>query len=207
LAKAATAAEQHGAAAAAWDRVLHEYGSAPGADKDPTGPFYIGWAEATYNYEKEAGVGPGSSALDPIFEELCPGRPGRLSGLSVFHIKTVCMRLLYGRAGCLTTKNGGFRPGQWPLASSPLPRSAVSGSAGSRSAAPSLAAPRPRARSSGRGCWRRRSCCRGRRRRTSRRRGRSWTCTGRTGWAGRTAWRRRRFGSGPSTPSRGRPTA
>jgi hypothetical protein len=24
------------------------------------------------------------------------------------------MSLLYGRAGCLTTKNGGFRPGQSP---------------------------------------------------------------------------------------------
>ena len=37
---------------------------------------------------------------------------GRLSYLSVFLYKTVLDGALYGRAGRLTAKNGGFRPGQ-----------------------------------------------------------------------------------------------
>ena len=39
-------------------------------------------------------------------------RPRRLSALSVSHSKSICMALLYGRAGRLTAENGGFRPGQ-----------------------------------------------------------------------------------------------
>ena len=42
-------------------------------------------------------------------------RPGRLSVLSVLHSKSVCVALLYGRAGRSTARNGGFRPGQTSL--------------------------------------------------------------------------------------------
>jgi hypothetical protein len=49
-----------------------------------------------------------------------PGRPGAVKRPSRFpYVNRFCMELLYGRAGRLTTKNGGFRPGQrrrwaWP---------------------------------------------------------------------------------------------
>jgi hypothetical protein len=45
----------------------------------------------------------------------CPGRPGRLSGLSVFlrlYVNRFSIAVLYERAGRLTAKNGDFRPGQ-----------------------------------------------------------------------------------------------
>ena len=38
--------------------------------------------------------------------------PGRLSDLSVSHSRSVVYGDLYGRAGHLIAKNGGFRPGQ-----------------------------------------------------------------------------------------------
>jgi hypothetical protein len=38
--------------------------------------------------------------------------PGRLSAPSVSQCKSVCMGILFGRAGRLTAKNGDFRPGQ-----------------------------------------------------------------------------------------------
>ena len=42
-------------------------------------------------------------------------RPGRLSALAAFSYENpFCMGLLYGRAGRLTAKNGGFRRGQCP---------------------------------------------------------------------------------------------
>jgi hypothetical protein len=50
-------------------------------------------------------------AMFPSFH--CPGPPGHVSALSVFHSKSICMGLLYGRAGRLTAENGGFRPGQF----------------------------------------------------------------------------------------------
>jgi hypothetical protein len=50
-----------------------------------------------------------------------PARPAQLSGPSrgvytalAFYLEhLLSSALLYGRAGCLTAKNGGFRPGQW----------------------------------------------------------------------------------------------
>jgi hypothetical protein len=40
-------------------------------------------------------------------------RPGRLSGVGVFHVANrFCMALLYERAGRFTAKRGGFRPEQ-----------------------------------------------------------------------------------------------
>jgi hypothetical protein len=41
---------------------------------------------------------------------------GRLSALSVSYENPFCMGLLYGRPGCLTAENGGFRPGQFQIA-------------------------------------------------------------------------------------------
>ena len=43
-----------------------------------------------------------------------PGPPGAVKRPSAFPIANrVCMGLLFGRAGRLTYKNGGFRPGQF----------------------------------------------------------------------------------------------
>jgi hypothetical protein len=42
----------------------------------------------------------------------CPGRWGWLSAISISYVNRFSMALLYGRAGHLNTKNGGFRPGQ-----------------------------------------------------------------------------------------------
>jgi hypothetical protein len=42
----------------------------------------------------------------------CPGRRGRLTPLAFPYVNRFCMALLYGRAGRLTAKTGGFRPGQ-----------------------------------------------------------------------------------------------
>jgi hypothetical protein len=39
-------------------------------------------------------------------------RPGRLSAFRVSHSKLICMAILCGRAGRLTTQHGGFRLGQ-----------------------------------------------------------------------------------------------
>ena len=41
----------------------------------------------------------------------CPGLPGRLNALSVCIANRFSLALLYGRAGCLTARNGGFRAG------------------------------------------------------------------------------------------------
>jgi hypothetical protein len=62
-----------------------------------------------------------------------PGRPGRLNA-SAFSILNfpICMRILYVRAGRLTAKNGGSRPGQMGWRSSP-PRGAAMGRCGSNS--------------------------------------------------------------------------
>lgn len=40
-------------------------------------------------------------------------RPARLSARSISHRKLFSMAVLYGCAGRLTAKSGGFRPGQW----------------------------------------------------------------------------------------------
>jgi hypothetical protein len=49
--------------------------------------------------------------INPFYH--CPGRPGRLSALSVFHRKSILYGAFeYGRAGRLTVLFGGFRPGQ-----------------------------------------------------------------------------------------------
>ena len=37
--------------------------------------------------------------------------PARLSALSIFHSASVCVALFCGRAGCLTSQNGGFDSG------------------------------------------------------------------------------------------------
>jgi hypothetical protein len=50
----------------------------------------------------------GVDGISTLYAVYCPGPPGRLSGRSVFHSKSVWMGLVYGRAGCLTAKNGGF---------------------------------------------------------------------------------------------------
>jgi hypothetical protein len=47
-----------------------------------------------------------------VYDAMVRARPGWLRVLSLFHSKSVCMALLYGCAGRLTSKNGGFRPGQ-----------------------------------------------------------------------------------------------
>ena len=41
-----------------------------------------------------------------------PARPEWISALSVPTVNRDCMALLYGVAWCLTSQNGGFRPGQ-----------------------------------------------------------------------------------------------
>ena len=61
------------------------------------------------------------------------GCPGRSSALSVFHSKSTSMALLYGRAGRLSCKNGGFRPGQSTRTTSratPAPAASACGSGG-----------------------------------------------------------------------------
>ena len=47
-----------------------------------------------------------------------PGPPGPVGDLSVSYLNRFCMALLYGRAGRLTAKNGGFRRGQCSAARS-----------------------------------------------------------------------------------------
>ena len=59
-------------------------------------------------YTQELSIVPG---LIYLVVGTVRARRRRLSGLSVFHSKSVCMALLYGRAGRLTDQTGGFRPG------------------------------------------------------------------------------------------------
>jgi hypothetical protein len=61
--------------------------------------------------------------LDLVVVSPVRARPGQLGALSVSRSKSVwfCMALLYGRAGCLTAQNGGFRPPP-PGAVHPRPR-------------------------------------------------------------------------------------
>ena len=68
---------------------------------------------------------------------------GRLSAISVFLCKSVSMGRLYGPAGRLNNKNGGFRPGQISPASSWMcsrPSGSPAGRSGCVSAALSLCA-------------------------------------------------------------------
>ena len=52
-------------------------------------------------------------AREHVLRRHRPGRPGAVKRPSRFPYENpFCMGLLYGRAGRLTAKNGGFRPGQ-----------------------------------------------------------------------------------------------
>jgi hypothetical protein len=42
----------------------------------------------------------------------CAGPARAFSTFAFSYVNLFCMAFLYGRAGCLTAKNGGFRPGQ-----------------------------------------------------------------------------------------------
>ena len=52
------------------------------------------------------------AGVDPDDREYRPGPPGALKlPLAFFTVNRFCRAVLYGRAGCVTSLFGGFRPG------------------------------------------------------------------------------------------------
>jgi hypothetical protein len=64
----------------------------------------VGVVDLCYADDAWMGSQPGASG---------PGPPGWLSALSISTVNQFGMAVLYVCAGCLTSENGGFRPGQW----------------------------------------------------------------------------------------------
>ena len=60
----------------------------------------------------QSGGASGGQARELLVED-CPDPPGAAKRPYCFPQDIFCIALLYGRAGCSTAKNGGFRTGQW----------------------------------------------------------------------------------------------